>query len=101
VSTELIRSADLPQRDWWYLGAEHGQHIGFLREKTLAWLAQALACNVGTDGRSLHLFVRGTIPTSWRKLQRLARFAPIVQRVFLSSKTITDFDRLRQAALDA
>lgn len=91
LSTELITSHEPPPSDWWYLGLDHGQHIGFFRERTLAAIAAKLGCEYRSDGTSLHVFARDRIPAtydflikrsqSWRFVTRLAR---------LRSKTVPD-----------
>ncbi len=40
--------------EWWYYGVEHGQHIGFFREKTLIYLAKINNLNIYSDGYSIH-----------------------------------------------
>lgn len=98
ASTELIAGTQLPPEDWWYLGPEHGQHIGFFRVETLRWMATALDCNYKRYGTSVHLFSRRPVPRSWRPLQRLRRLWPVVSKLRLTSKTQSDFDALRRPA---
>ena len=95
ISTELIPGAATPPPDWWYLGPEHGQHVGFFRLATLRWIAAALGCSFASDGASVHVFSRDPVPASWRRLQRLRRFWPVVARVSLEPKVMTDFESLR------
>lgn len=95
LSTELIPGDQTPAPDWWYLGQEHGQHIGFFRARTLAWMARQLGCHHASDGVSLHLFTRGPVPRHWALLQKLRRFAPRVAAMRLTSRTISDFEQLR------
>ena len=99
LSTELILNSAPPSPDWWYLGPEHGQHIGFFRTRTLAWMARALSCNFETDGRSTHLFARVPIPQRWTTLQRLGRATPLIARFALRSRTMSDFEQLRRPRL--
>lgn len=96
LSTELITSRQTPEASWWYYGPEHGQHVGFFREKTLDHLAQRLGCHHQTDGRSLHLFSRRPIPWSWQILQRMPRAAHLVARLRLRSKVWSDFEAIRR-----
>lgn len=96
ISTELIRGRGTPAPEWWYFQPEHGQHIGFFRQSTLAHMAERLNCNYATDGLSLHLFHSSKIPWSWRPLQRLRIFAPLLTRFALQSKVVTDFEALRR-----
>jgi hypothetical protein len=97
LSTELVPQAAAPAPDWWYLGPEHGQHIGFFRPATLRYMAKQLACQVATDGRSLHLFSTHPIPRLWHTLQRGSRLAVLICRLMgLKSRTLQDFDLLRR-----
>lgn len=98
ISTELVTQATPPRSDWWYLGPEHGQHIGFFRVSTLTYMAASLGCHFATDGRSLHLFSKSPIPRTWRLLQRAHRLSGFVARSGgLKSKVIDDFELLRRA----
>ncbi|HEY6643535.1 class I SAM-dependent methyltransferase [Povalibacter sp.] len=95
VSTDLVPSIG-PRPDWWYLGPEHGQHIGFFRVETLAWMARALNCHYATDGHSLHLFSRAPVPRLWLPLQRMRRLAKLFTRGHLQPRIQTDFEALRR-----
>jgi hypothetical protein len=86
-------------RDWWYLGPEHGQHIGFFRRQTLQHLARSLGAHVASDGERVHLFSRRPVPVLWRLLLRFPTVAQLVARVSLKSRTMTDFDVLRAGSL--
>ena len=95
ISTELVTNAATPAPNWWYYGPEHGQHIGFFRSRTLACLAERLGCHHQTDGRSLHLFSRQSVPPLWLVLQRMPWLATRVFRRRLRSKLMSDFETLR------
>jgi len=97
ISTELIPQGGVA-RNWWYLGPEHGQHIGFSRRATLRYMAEQLACQIATDGRSLHLFSTHPIPSLWHTLQRASRLSGLICRLMgLKSRTLQDFDLLRRS----
>jgi hypothetical protein len=98
ISTELIQNTDPPDPHWWYLGGEHGQHIGFFRSETLQRLAQRLSCSVSSDGRRLHVFSRTRVPARWGWWQRALHLSPLVARIALRSKMMTDFEQLRRSA---
>ena len=98
LSTDLVTSAEPPAPDWWYYGPEHGQHVGFFRPATLAWMARDLGSHHATDGHSLHLFTRAPVPRHWRLMVRLRRLSGLVVRLSLRSKTNTDFEHLRERA---
>lgn len=53
ISTELVPNP--LSSDWWYLGPEHGQHIGFHTPKSLKILAEKQNLSVVSSG-ALHLF---------------------------------------------
>lgn len=95
LSTELVPGVGTPSTDWWYLGPEHGQHIGFARLKTFKWMADEVGCYFASDGRSLHLFSKNPIPGNWLVLIKLGRLASLVSSIGLRSKTIEDFEFLR------
>jgi len=96
ISTELILGTASPSDDWWYLAPEHGQHIGFFRQATLAWMASKIGCHYASDGRTVHLFSHAPIPRSWRLFMRWqGRWKFFVSRRLIS-KTNEDFTFLRQ-----
>jgi hypothetical protein len=91
VSTDLIPSPTPAPGSWWYYAPEHGQHIGFYRPATLAWMARQLGCNVLSDGKSFHLFSRKPVSVwRWRLARRTARWAPIWARLMLKSRMWSD-----------
>lgn len=100
LSTELIRDEMRPSPTWWYLGPEHGQHIGFFRKRTLHWITSHLHCHTETYGDSVHLFSRKPIPRRWRTCMKLRRLAPLITRARLHPLTQNDFDALRRASHD-
>jgi hypothetical protein len=57
-STLLISDSPPNINEWWYYGANHGQHIGFFRRATLEYIAQKNGVNLVSDGRSFHLFYK-------------------------------------------
>ena len=95
LSTELILRRETPPQDWWYLGPEHGQHIGFFRVETLQLMATKLGCHCASDGRSVHLFSHQPVPSTWRPLLRLRRLWPAIARLQLTPKTQSDFELRR------
>lgn len=92
ISTELAPAVGTLTGSWWYLVPEYGQHIGFLRESTLVWIARKLGCHYATDGFSVHLFVRDlSLARRWSLLRRLAPIAPRLARFSVRSRTMADF----------
>jgi hypothetical protein len=41
----VIIPEEIPSKDWWYYGFEHGQHISFYSEKTLKTIAEKFGMN--------------------------------------------------------
>lgn len=54
-STELVPVSRPKVNEWWYYGAEHGQHIAFYTKKCLAFIADAFAKKY-TNLSGLHIF---------------------------------------------
>ncbi|AZI25271.1 class I SAM-dependent methyltransferase [Pedobacter sp. G11] len=50
--------------DWWYFIPETGQHISFYTIESLQYLANSFGLNFYTDGRSLHLFTKKSLPAN-------------------------------------
>jgi len=100
VSTDLIADPAPAPADWWYYGAEHGQHIGFFRRRTLQHLARQLGCQLHTDGRRYHLFTRQRIaPWRWAWARKTHALAPLLARTRLRSKVWSDLALAREQAL--
>lgn len=78
LSTEIILTEAPPAPGWWYLGSTHGQHIGFFRRRTLAWMARSLGVHCASHGRQVHLFSREPIPWYWRRLLRRPRLVAYI-----------------------
>lgn len=91
ASTSLISDPAPKLADWWYYGVEHGQHIGFYRLKTLAFLAKQYGRFLISDGHSVHLFssVKVNNPT-WRAYRGLFRFGAAKNLFGYRSKTWSD-----------
>lgn len=91
VSSDLIPTPTPAPGTWWYYAPEHGQHIGFYRQRTLSWLAQKLDCYVVSDDKSFHLFSRQPVPLwRWILARRTARWAALWSRLHLKSRMWTD-----------
>jgi Methyltransferase domain len=97
ISTELAPPVGTLNASWWYLVPEYGQHIGFFRESTLAWIASELGCHYATDGASVHIFVRNSSHArNWSMLRRLTPIAARLAQVSVVSRTVADFEVARK-----
>lgn len=96
LSTVLIPEPTPQLGDWWYYGSEHGQHIGFFRERTLRKMADARCKHLVSDGYSYHLMTDKAVhPWLWRFLPRLRRPLAYVAGLGLRPKTWSDFQYLK------
>ena len=95
MSTDIIPTpTPMPDR-WWYYGLSHGQHVGFMRIKTLQFLAMKFDKHLLTDGRSYHLFTDEPLRMSkWRFHTRLAQYAPRIVARGLTSRVWSDFEKM-------
>ena len=77
--------------DWWYYGAEHGQHVGLYRLDTLKSLAARHGKVVVTNGISYHLMTdRPVSQLRWRDLLRTSGVGAMLIKRRLASKTWND-----------
>ena len=92
LSTNLI-SKPIPKfGDWWYYGAEHGQHISFYRKSTLQYLAKKHGKHLVSNGHCYHLFSdRPMGELKWLMMLRGQRFVSFAARFLLKSKTWSDY----------
>jgi len=95
LSTELVPEPTPAVSDWWYYGAEHGQHIALYSKKSFIELANRLNLHYYNMG-NVHLLTKKKIPVHARILLQL----PFVKYIlyvtsflftpFLKSKTMDD-----------
>lgn len=93
LSTTLRKEKDIPSKDWWYYGTEHGQHVSFYSGKTMQYLAEEHNLNFYTDSMYFSLFTKKKINPILAKflLNKLAiMLFPIV---LLKNKSRTLSDR--------
>ena len=95
-STQLRAENSIPPQGWWYLGAEHGQHIGFFSLRTLEWLARELGMHVVSDGLSYHaLTERPVNRIFWKPVLWLSK--PIAWLVTLRHESLILEDHQRHS----
>ncbi|MGC3982207.1 MAG: class I SAM-dependent methyltransferase [Steroidobacteraceae bacterium] len=91
LSTELVATPAPAQKDWWYYGPDHGQHIGFFRVRTLQTLAKRYGKFLLTNGTSYHLFLEHPGRANmWKLGLKFNRLIPLLLRGRLISKTWPD-----------
>jgi len=95
ISTDIIPEPTPEPDSWWYYGLSHGQHVGFMRIKTLQFLATHFEKHLVTDGRSFHLFTDEPLSLSkWRFHNRLAKYAPWIVARSLTPRVWSDFEKM-------
>jgi hypothetical protein len=98
LSTELIATPTPAQKDWWYYGPEHGQHIGFFRLRTLQRLAQKRGKHLCSNGTSYHLITDRPVNQSfWLAMMRTNRLMPLLVRRLIKSRIWPDFLAMSKA----
>lgn len=91
-STEL-KKEEVPNKDWWYYGFNHAQHISFFSKKTLQFIANKYNLNYYTNNKNIHLFTTKKINRLFFKLitnKKTGIIFYIFARFFLKSKTWSD-----------
>ena len=61
-STSLLPDSNPSPDEWWYYARHEGQHIAIYTPEALKRLSQQLGCNLYSDGESVHLITRKTLP---------------------------------------
>jgi hypothetical protein len=64
-STLLLPPTNPKPAEWQYFGLEHGQHVSFYTEASLAVIAAQFGLHVHSCRRSLHLFSKHEIKHPW------------------------------------
>ena len=98
-TTELLPKKVPVPGDWWYYGLDHGQHIAFYSDKTLALIAQKYRVNYYSFG-SLHLFTSKKINHVYYELLiklSMNRLFPYVQKN-MTGRAVQDMNFLKNRA---
>lgn len=91
-STLLIPEPTPKIEEWWYYGKDHGQHIGFYREKTLKYLAKKYNKNLYSYNSEIHLFSEKKISKIlYIGLMRFYNLFFIFNKMRVSSKVWNDY----------
>ena len=97
LSTELIPEPTPSPGEWWYYGVEHGQHIGFFREKTFEYLAEKHNLHFYTNGQNIHLLTdkRFITPHFFKWITKVSKYTtPLIQKR-MQSLTWKDMEKLK------
>lgn len=94
-STDLIPDPAPAPGTWWYYGVEHGQHVGFLRRRTLEWLAAKTGRHLVTDGKRVHLLTKNPVADwRWALARRGLGLEMLGAKFRLKSLTWSDFAQM-------
>ncbi|MGJ8588284.1 MAG: class I SAM-dependent methyltransferase [Yoonia sp.] len=95
ISTSIVPTPTPQLDEWWYFGLSHGQHVGFMRLKTLEYLANRFDKHLVSDGRSFHLLTDQPVGSKkWMLTTRVARYFPRIFTRDLTSRTWSDFEKM-------
>ena len=54
----LLKPMKIPNKNWWYYGFDHGQHISFYSKKTFLYIAKKYDLIFYTNNRNIHLLLQ-------------------------------------------
>jgi hypothetical protein len=91
LTTNIISDPAPMPSEWWYYGLEHGQHVGFYRLRTLAYIANKFDLHLISDGVNRHFFSKHKYSyVVWRALIYLSSKFPKLLTLGMKSKTWSD-----------
>jgi hypothetical protein len=90
-STRIVSEIP-PEKDWWYYGFNHGQHVSLFSEKSLQVLAKKFGMNLYTNHSNFHMLsTRKINPFLFQVILKLSKYGLFtIIGSFLVSKTDTD-----------
>ncbi len=98
ASTELLPTHP---ENWWYLGLDHGQHVGFFGLPSLQVLADKAKLHLVSDGRSYHLFSKRKVsPLAWKTMLSFRNGVSRLSSIGRRSLTLSDLERVRTKRQD-
>jgi len=99
LSTEFIPEP-LPHPDqWWYYGAEHGQHIGFYQKDTFEYLADKFNLYFYTNGQNIHLLTEKRLPPSaFKWMSKFSKFITPLLKTRMKSLTWEDSEKIKASS---
>jgi len=99
LSTEFIPEP-LPHPDqWWYYGAEHGQHIGFYQKDTFEYLADKFNLYFYTNGQNIHLLTEKRLPPSaFKWMSKFSKFITPLLKTRIKSLTWEDSEKIKASS---
>jgi hypothetical protein len=89
-STELVKDNIPDISNWWYIAAEHGQHLAFYHRRTLEFIARKFDLNLYTN-KNLHFLTKKKLSSSKYKLGTTYKFARIYNTL-ISPKSLLQAD---------
>lgn len=93
-STVLIPDGPLPEKDWWYYGFSHGQHVSFYTQKSLEFIAKKNCLNLYTNGKNFHFLSEKKLPSLYYKLLLKLSQLPAFYRLLSNKSKIQSDSKL-------
>lgn len=100
-TTELLPQPVPAMGQWWYHGADHGQHIGFYSVRTLQYLANKHSLFLATNGTNVHYLGKDRVSSRTMRLLSHPRAGMLLRFCRRPSLLLTDFDARRGRAFRA
>jgi hypothetical protein len=88
-STELVSTVPSEIEKWWYVGAEHGQHVALYNIKTLKFIARKYGLNL-YSARNLHFMTRKKLSPRAYGLYTSIKFARIYKTLVPGKSLLED-----------
>ncbi len=96
-STELIQD-NIPDKNWWYYGFEHGQHVALYSHQSLTYIANKYKLNLLSNGRNFHMLTSKNISNNkFNLLIKLSKYGLYKFVVFnKTGLTLSDSEMLKK-----
>ncbi len=96
-STIIFDENNIPKKNWWYYGFEHGQHISIYSLKTLKYIAHKNNLFFYSNNKNLHIFLEKKISNFFFRFLLVLGFLSwdTISKVFLRSKTWSDYEYIK------
>ncbi len=88
-STLLHKTGIVPDKDWWYYGFDHGQHVVFYSNKTIKYIAEKFNLHLISNKTTTHLLTRKKVNKYILKFLQNKVFCTLIFpfiKLFLKSK---------------
>jgi hypothetical protein len=96
LSTRLLPNWGIAPEDWWYFATDSGQHVSLYSKESLELIAKIFNVQLSSNGISIHILSRHSIPPILLKALSFSPFAAAVSRVInIGRKSLLEDDYYR------